>query len=162
VKLQESTDFMIDWGEGQHLRVHEGVAMATQVLRAGPLPVQLTTTSTTYMALGTKVPAKWLGLFEHAIDKTSVRVELHHQSRAGRALVGQTITLAPCEQGEHFHADVSVSSTLPVEEGDSLDALSAALYEAWRSVGELMSELQEEWVFPFLEDALVIEDLHRA
>jgi len=162
MKYEENTEFLIDWGDGQHLRVHEGIVMATTSLQGGPRPVQLATTSNTYMALGAQVPAKWLTLFDRALDRTAHRIQLQYQWQDGRLFFSQNMSLAPCDQGEHLHAEVGIGCTLVVEEADTTDGLSQALYDAWRTCGDLMGELQEEWVFPFVDEALVIEELHKS
>jgi len=160
LKYEELTDFLIDWGDGQQLRVQEGIAVATQVLRAGPLPVQIGTTSSTYMALGKDIPAKWLTLFDKSHSPAALHAEVTYHGRTDQGFLSQTLSLAPCEQGEHLHATVIVSQTIHVGDGSTAETLSESLYEAWRSVGDAIAELQEEWVLPFLEQALAIEELH--
>ena len=106
MKLEEITEFWLDWGSDQQLTVHEGLSVATDVLKAGPLPVQIGTRSTTYMALGPEVPGPWLALFQAAVDPTAFQVDTTFTARAERGVLVQTLSLAPCERGEHLHASV--------------------------------------------------------
>ena len=160
MKYEETTDFWIDWGNEQNLTVQDGLATATQVLRAGPRPLQLSTRSTTYFALGENIPPLWLALFEHAHDSASVQADLRFVARGDLGFITQAIALSPCEQGEHLHASVSLEYMVVVGEDAPIDEIEAALYETWRDVGERMSELQEQWVMPFLDEALDLNSLH--
>lgn len=160
VKIDEITEFWFDWGSDQHLTVHEGLAMATNVLAAGPLPLQVGTRTTTYMALGTEVPAPWLSLFAAAQDPTSFQVESTFTARAPRGILVQAMSLAPCEQGEHLHATITLQRMIQLEPADAGERAAEFLVESWRDVGERMAELQEEWVNPYLDVALDLETLH--
>lgn len=160
MKMEERTEFLIDWGDGQQLTVHEGLAVATGVLQAGPLPLQIAVRTTTYMALGQHVPARWLALFDKSLEPTAVQAELSYAWREALGICTQAMSLAPCEQGGHLHANVTVSYSVFIEAETSTEALTSALYEAWRTTGERMEELQLGWIAPFLEQALVIEELH--
>jgi hypothetical protein len=160
LKLEETTDFLIEWADDQRLNVIEGVAVAANVLTAGPLPSQVSIRSTTYMALGKDIPEGWLSLFEHAVDPGAVQVEQTFGSRVDNGFLTQAVSLMPCEQGEHLHASVSVTHTIRVSETDTAELLKAALYESWRDVADKMAELQDEWVHPYLERALDLDTLH--
>jgi hypothetical protein len=160
MKLDETTEFWLDWGDGQQLTLHEGLPVASAMLAAGPLPMQIGTRSTTYMALGAHIPRPWLDLFAPALDPASVQVESTFTARCERGLLVQTLSLAPCEMGEHLHASVVLSRLIPLEDGDSVELARELLVEAWREVGDKMMELQDEWVHPFLEMALDLETLH--
>ncbi len=160
MKLEETNEFWLDWGDGQQLSLHEGLATATALLAAGPLPMQIGTRSTSYMALNSNIPAPWLALFHGALDPASIQVETTFTARCERGVLVQTLSLAPCEMGEHLHATVVLSRILPLEEGDTVPFARDLLVEAWREVGDKMIELQDTWVHPFLEDALDLETLH--
>lgn len=160
MKLDEFTEFWLDWGNDQQLTLHEGLAMATDVLKAGPLPLQIGTRSSTYMALGADVPPAWLALFHHAADPTSFQVDTTFTARAERGLLVQTLSLAPCERGEHLHASVLLSRIVPLEEGDTIEEARALLVESWREVGDRMAEVHEQWFDPFLDVALDLDTLH--
>lgn len=160
MKLEEATEFLIDWGDDQHLTVHEGLAVAVNVLNAGPVPVQVGTRSSTYMALGAEIPDAWLELFHPAIDPAAVQVDVTYMSRAERGYLTQAMSLGPCERGEHLHASVTLTYMIAVQEGEEAASVQSALYEAWRRVGDQMAELQDRWVHPFLERALDLETLH--
>jgi hypothetical protein len=160
VKSEEVTEFQIDWGDGQHINLEGSLANAATLLSAGPLPFQIGTRSTSYMALGDNVPERWLGLFDKAVDETPFEAELTYTTRAELGYITQTVTLSPCEHGEHLHASVTLTYTIAVTDTDTPESLRQALYEAWRVVGEKMAELQEVWVHPYLEQALELENLH--
>lgn len=160
MKVEETTEFLIEWGDDNRLSLHEGLAMASTVLDAGPLPVQVSTRSTTYMALGADVPAPWMRLFEHAHDPGAMQVEQSFVSRAEHGFITQVLSLSPCEQGEHLHATLTLTYLLLIEEGAAKAAVKARLVEAWRDVGDRMTELQDQWVVPFLDSALELESLH--
>ncbi len=160
MKLEEITEFLIDWGDQQQLTVHEGLAMVVGVLTAGPLPVQVSTRSSTYMAVGTDVPESWLELFAAAADAGAIEANLTFVSRVEDGFLTQVLSLMPCEQGEHMHASASLTHTLVLEGAEPLAEVQAALVEAWRRVGDGMAELQDRWFHPFLEQALELETLH--
>jgi hypothetical protein len=160
MKLDETTEFLIDWGDHQQLTVFEGVAVAASVIAAGPLPLQVGVRSTSYMALGRDVPEAWLALFASALDPTSMQADVTYVSRAEGGFLTQGLSFAPCEQGEHLHASVSLTYTLVVDESATAEAVKAALYEAWRRVGDQMAEVQDQWFHPYLEQALELETLH--
>lgn len=160
MKLEETTEFWLDWGDGQQLSIHEGLATMTALLHAGPLPMQIGTRSTTYMALGARIPGAWQALFGPALDPSSVQVESTFTARCARGVRLQTLALAPCEMGEHLHATVGLSRILPLHDHDTADTAQELLVEAWREVGDGMMELQDTWVHPFLEEALDLETLH--
>jgi hypothetical protein len=160
MKLEETTEFWLDWGDGQQLSLHEGLATATALLAAGPLPMQIGTRSTSYMALGSHIPGPWQALFDAALDPASIQVETTFTARCERGVLVQTLSLAPCEMGEHLHATVVLSRILPLEDDDTVAFARDLLVEAWREVGDKMMELQGEWVHPFLEQALDLETLH--
>lgn len=160
MKLEETTEFWLDWGDGQQLSLHEGLATASAMLAAGPMPLQVGTRSTSYMALGAHIPAPWRSLFGPALDPSSIQVETTFTARCERGVLVQTLSLAPCEMGEHLHATVVLSRILPLDERDTVEGARDLLVEAWREVGDQMMELQDEWVHPFLEEALDLETLH--
>ena len=160
MKIDEMTEFWFDWGSGQQLTVHEGLAMATNVLAAGPLPLQLGTRTTTYIALGTEIPPPWLSLFASAIDPASFQVETTMTARAPRGLLVQGMSLSPCEQGEHLHASIMLQRLIQLEPSDAGKVAAELLVESWRDVGDRMTELQNEWIHPYLDMALELESLH--
>jgi hypothetical protein len=160
MKLEETTEFWLDWGEGQQLTVHEGLAMALAVLEAGPQPLQVGMRSTSYMALGARIPGPWQALFSAALHPAATAVETTFTARMDRGSLTQSLSLAPCEMGEHLHATVTLMRVVPLFEHDSPTTARDLLVEAWREVGDGMMELQDEWVHPFLEEALHLETLH--
>jgi len=160
MKLEEVTEFWFDWGNEQQLTVHEGLAMATDLLAAGPMPLQLGVRSSTYIALGEEVPPPWLALFQPAHDPSSFQVEMNFTARAERGVWVQHQSLAPCERGEHLHASIVLSRILPMESSDTVETARAALFEAWREVGDRMGEMQEQFVLPYLDMALDLDGLH--
>ena len=160
MKIDEVTEFWFDWGNNQQLTVHEGLAMATNLLAAGPLPLQIATRTSTYIALGSDVPPPWLSLFDAANDPASFQVETTLTSRAPRGLLVQIMSLAPCEHGEHLHASILLERMLHLEPSDAGKGAAELLVESWRDVGERMAELQNEWVHPYLDMVLDIETLH--
>jgi len=160
MKLEETTEFWLDWGDGQQLSLHEGLATASAMLAAGPLPLQVGTRSTSYMALGAWIPAPWQALFDAALDPSSIQVETTYTARCARGVRVQTLSLAPCEMGEHLHATIVLSRILPLDEQETVEVARELLVEAWREVGEQMMELQDRWVHPFLELALDLKTLH--
>lgn len=160
MKIDEVTEFWFDWGNGQQLTVTEGLAMASQLLAAGPLPIQVGTRTITYIALGTEIPPPWLSLFNAANDPASFQAETTYTARAPRGLLTQGMSLAPCEHGEHLHASIMLQRTIQLEPEDAGKPASELLIESWRDVGERMAELQNEWVHPYLDMALDLESLH--
>ena len=160
MKLEEITEFWLDWGSDQQLTVHEGLSVATDVLKAGPLPVQIGTRSTTYMALGPEVPGPWLALFQAAVDPTAFQVDTTFTARAERGVLVQTLSLAPCERGEHLHASVTISRVVPIEATETVEDARSLLVESWREVGDALGEVPEAWFEPFVDIALDRQTLH--
>lgn len=160
MKLEETTEAWIDWGDGQQLSLHEGLATTLALLEAGPRPMQLGIRSTSYMALGAVVPPPWQALFAGSLDASAYQVETTFTARCEVGIRVQTLSLAPCEMGEHLHASVVLQRVVPVDEQATMDTMRSMLIEIWREVGDGMMELQDEWVHPWLEDALDLETLH--
>lgn len=160
MKIDEVTEFWFDWGNGQQLTVADGVAMASQLLNAGPLPLQIGTRTITYIALGTEIPPPWLSLFAAANNPASFQAETTLTARAPHGLLTQGMSLAPCEHGEHLHASIMLQRTIHLEAEDTKQLAAELLVEAWRDVGERVAELQNEWVHPYLDMALELESLH--
>ncbi|MFT6144324.1 MAG: hypothetical protein ACJAZO_002489 [Myxococcota bacterium] len=160
MKIDEVTEFWFDWGDNQQLTVHEGLAMATNLLAAGPLPKQIGTRTSTYIALGPEVPPPWLSLFAAANDPASFQVETTLTARAPRGLLIQGMSLAPCEHGEHLHASIILQRIIQLEPSDAGNPAVELLVESWRDVGDRMAELQNEWIHPYLDVALDLETLH--
>ena len=160
MKIEETTELWLDWGDGQQLSLHEGLGVAAAMLEAGPQPVQVGVRSTTYMALGARVPEPWQSLFAAALDARATEVEATYTTRCDRGVRVQTLALAPCELGEHLHASVILQRLVPIDPGDSPTTARDLLVEAWREVGDAMLELQDEWVHPFLDLALDLDTLH--
>jgi hypothetical protein len=137
VKIDEVTEFWFDWGDNQQLTVHEGLAMATNLLAAGPLPKQIGTRTSTYIALGPEVPPPWLSLFAAANDPASFQVETTLTARAPRGLLilwPRVSTANTCTPASSYNASSSLNHQMleipPLSSSLSLGETSAT---AWRS-----------------------------